>query len=266
MRTHDMTFYLGAHHPGWLSRLDIPLFISRRRLVGYKTLPVARSPWALDSGGFTELNKHGSWDAVPAEQYADEVKRFSEGCGKLQWAAIQDWMCEPFVLKKTGLTLAEHQRRTVRSYLDLKSLAPDLPWAPVLQGWSMGDYLRCVDLYDAHGVDLASLPIVGIGSVCRRQATAEAARIIRRIAGMGIALHGFGFKKSGLPDVADALASADSMAWSFAARKRPPLPGCTTHQNCANCWRWATRWYRELMASLKSLPARQMDLFSEGIR
>lgn len=48
-------FWLGTHKTGWLERTDVPLFISRRRLVERVTLPRARGPWALDSGGFTEL-------------------------------------------------------------------------------------------------------------------------------------------------------------------------------------------------------------------
>ena len=46
-------------------------------------------------------------------------------------------MCEPFMLAKTGLTVAEHQARTVANYLELRSLAPELPFVPVLQGWSL---------------------------------------------------------------------------------------------------------------------------------
>ena len=54
-------FYLGTHHPSWLRKTDVPLFVSRRRLAGLKTLPRARGPWALDSGGFQELILHGEW-------------------------------------------------------------------------------------------------------------------------------------------------------------------------------------------------------------
>src|SRR5436309_107712 len=47
-------------------------------------------------------------------------------------------------------------------------MAPELPITPVLQGQSISDYSRCADLYERHGVDLAALPLVGVGSVCRR--------------------------------------------------------------------------------------------------
>ena len=65
------------------------------------------------------------------------VRRYRDEIGGLEWAAPMDWMCEPFMLAKTGLTVAEHQARTVANYLELRSLAPELPFVPVLQGWSL---------------------------------------------------------------------------------------------------------------------------------
>jgi hypothetical protein len=53
------TFFLGTHMPHWLGLLDIPLFVSHRRLGRLKTLPRALGPWALDSGGFSELALFG---------------------------------------------------------------------------------------------------------------------------------------------------------------------------------------------------------------
>ena len=56
------------------------------------------------------------------------------------------------------------------------------------------DYLRHLELYAARGHDLTWLPVVGLGSVCRRQRTQEAADIVRRLAAEGLQLHVFGFK------------------------------------------------------------------------
>ena len=60
-------------------------------------------------------------------------------------------MCEPFITTRTGLSVAEHQRRTVTSLLALRDLDPGLPVIPVLQGWTITDYLRCADLLRARG-------------------------------------------------------------------------------------------------------------------
>jgi hypothetical protein len=57
---------------------------------------------------------------------------------------------------------------------------------------------------------------------------------------------GFGVKKSGLASYGVHLASADSLAWSFNARRNRPLPGCT-HKSCANCLRYALRWREEIL-------------------
>jgi hypothetical protein len=124
-------FLLGTHRPNWLEELTVPLFISHRRLKGYKTLPHACGEWALDSGGFTELSKYGEWRTTVPE-YLEAVTRYQAEVGNLAWAAPQDWMCEPWIIAKTGLSVREHQERTVTNYLDLRDRGP---FIPVLQGW-----------------------------------------------------------------------------------------------------------------------------------
>lgn len=247
-----MQFYLGTHKPHWLREISIPLFVSRRTLGALKHLPEALGPWALDSGGFSELSMYGEWRTSPT-QYLAEVKRFHDGCGKLEWSAIQDWMCEPHIVQKTGLTIPDHQARTIDSYLTL-SAARDLRFVPVLQGWQPEDYWRHWEQYEARGVRLESLPLVGVGSICRRQGTNEAVEIIASLANAGLRLHGFGFKKKGIEDAERYLVSADSMAWSRQARWRKALPGCLTHKNCANCMRFALKWRQELLSGLKNEP------------
>src|SRR4051812_4445749 len=90
---NGFVFYLGTHHLSWLEQTDVPLFISRRTLAARKALPRARGHWAIDSGGFTELSMHGRW-TIDARDYAELVRRARDEAGGLQWAAIQDWMCE----------------------------------------------------------------------------------------------------------------------------------------------------------------------------
>lgn len=204
-------------------------------------------PWALDSGGFSELSIHGHWTVTPL-QYVEEVRRYREEIGSLAWAAVQDHMCEPWILARTGASVAEHQHRTTESALQLRGLAPEVAWLPVLQGWRLEDYLRHWEAYDRAGIDLEAEPLVGLGSVCRRQRTEEVARIVQSLAPLRI--HAFGVKLAGLLKTADALASADSMAWSFTARHRSPLPGCT-HRNCANCLRFALQWREEVLRRIE---------------
>jgi hypothetical protein len=262
-------FLLGTHQPAWLARAGVPLFVSDRRLRGYRRLPRATTDWALDSGGFSELAEHGTWAHGPTpDQYVVRVRRYATEIGRLAWAAPQDWMCEPFILAKTGLTVVEHQARTVANYLLLRDLASDLPFAPVLQGWTPADYLRCVDTYTAAGVDLAAAPLVALGSVCRRQGTSEAEAIIVALRGVGITrLHGFAVKTLGLARYGHLLASADSLAWSVAARRGNPLAACTTHRNCANCLPYALAWRNRLLGHLRRSADRgeQLALFPTPI-
>lgn len=243
-----MIYYLGVHRPSWLPKAGVPLFLSDTVMRKRKSLPRAAYRWALDSGGFSEIHKHGRWTQRP-EDYVARVRRYADEVGRLDFAAPQDWMCEPQQLAKTGLTVPDHQVRTIDSVVQLRTMAPGLPWLPVLQGWEPDDYLRHRDAYAERGIDLTQEPRVGVGSVCRRQSTKMAESLIHRLSADGISVHAFGFKRLGLPGTHRALGSADSMAWSYRARRSDPLPGCT-HRNCANCLRYALQWRAELLERL----------------
>ncbi|WP_256920555.1 DUF7221 family queuine tRNA-ribosyltransferase-like protein [Streptomyces hilarionis] len=256
--TGGMRFYLTTHKRHWLRLTDVPLFLKSEHWDRAIKWDVARGPYAVDSGGFMELKDKGTWTR-PTRKYVDDLRRIWEHVGPYDWAAPQDWMCEDAILQGgwfggqyfvgTHLSVAEHQRRTVANFLELRSLAPDLRIAPVLQGRSIPEYERCVELYEKAGVDLRAEPVVGLGSVCRLQSTREGAAIVTAMASHGFKLHGFGFKILGLERVGHLLASADSAAWSSHARRRPPLPG-HTHKNCANCIDYALLWRERVVNAI----------------
>ncbi len=245
----NLRFYLGTHMPHWLGLVDVPLFISRTRMAQRRTLPVARGRWALDSGGFTELQYHGGWTIDPAD-YVAFVRRCADEIGQLDWAAPMDWMCEQIVIDGgqigrqrfvgTHLSVAEHQHRTVTNYLHLRTLAPELRIVPVLQGQTRDDYHRCVDLYERAGIDLAAEPVVGLGSVCRRQAT-------------------FGVKIRGLDMYAAYLTSADSLAWSLRGSHIRPCAHARRASE-ANCLPFALAWRDRVLRTGQST---QLDLLAE---
>lgn len=241
-------FYLGTQAVTWQRTLDVPLFISRRRLHDVKRLHRAIGPWALDSGGFSELHMHGRWTITP-DQYAGEVRRFVDEIGMLDFAAPMDWMCEPSILAKTGLDVRQHQALTVDNYLRLRDLDASLPFIPVLQGWHLHDYLAHVDLYDRMGVDLGSLPLVGVGSICRRHSETAIGFVVRTLARLGLSLHAFGVRGLAFQRLAHVLTSADSMAWTFNAWKDGPQPGCV-HRRCSWCPKYALRWRERLLAGV----------------
>lgn len=222
-----------------------PLMVSRNTMPK-KRLPRAVVPWVLDSGGFTELSLYGGW-RMGATEYVDLVRRYRDEVGMLQWAAPQDWMCEPWILHKTGRPLLHHQALTLANLLTLRGLAPDLPFIPVLQGWALQDYLDHADDYALNGIDLAAEVVVGVGSVCRRQGTDEAVAILRALHERGIRCHGFGLKAKGIARAWPYLASADSLAWSYAARYQPSCGRDNGRggavKTCANCRHAALEWY-----------------------
>lgn len=241
-----MQFFLGTHQVHWLSKVDVPLFVSHRRLRRYKTLPKAKAPWSLDSGGFSELSLHGKW-VTTHDEYVTAVRRYKAEVGNLQWAAPRDYMCEPVMIANTGLSVREHQYRTVESVIRLRTQSPDCPIICVLQGWKLRDYLNCIELYRGARIDLTKEPVVGVGSVCRRQATEEIGRIFETLHGQGLRLHGFGVKTAGLKLYGRYLTSADSLAWSFGGRRAGPCVHGSRAKSESNCLAWALQWREKVL-------------------
>ncbi len=264
----EFQFFLGAPNPAWLWRYpDVPLFVSRRQMPKSK-FQRAVTNWALDSGGFTELQQYGMW-TIDAHEYGVLIDRYHRNVGRLLWAAPQDWMCEPIVIHGgyvggqrfagTGLSVREHQIRTVENFLELEGSC-QVPIIPVIQGFSIDEYHDCIELYVRNGVDLTTYPTVGVGSICRRQATQEACDILKSICQRGINIHGFGLKREALKNVVSSLVSADSMAWSFNARRAGPATCGKINsrtgepiKNCANCYHAALEWYEKTMTMIQAI-------------
>lgn len=211
-----MRFFVGLHQPSDARHFQAS-FVSVNRLRMRKSDFVVND-WIMDSGAFTEVAKHGGYSR-PVSEYAEQIRRWKV-CGNLMAAAAQDYMCEPFVLAKTGLTLLDHQRLTIERYDALLAEDTGAYILPVLQGYEPQEY---VDHIRAYGDRLAYGAWVGVGSVCKRNADPKAiARVLFAIKDErpDLRLHGFGVKTTALqhPVIRDLLWTADSMAWSFSAR------------------------------------------------
>jgi len=212
-----MMFLTGMHHPHQAAKVPAA-FVSVHALAKRKSgFPVRR--WVMDSGAFTTIMKFGGYPE-PVECYAQHIRRFA-GNGRLLAAVAQDYMCEPHMLAKTGLTVADHQRLTIERYDEL--MACDVGGVrimPVLQGYKPAEYVAHVRAYGARLVHRAW---VGVGSICKRNKNPHAiAAVLLAIKRErpDLRLHAFGCKITALSLqlVRDLLFSADSMAWSFAAR------------------------------------------------
>ena len=226
-----MRFFTGLHQPSDARHFDAA-FISVNRLRARKSHFVV-GDWIMDSGAFTEISTHGRYRSSVAE-YAREIRRWAN-CGNLLAAVAQDWMCEPHIVKRTGLTVAMHQQLTIMRYDALLAEQPGIYILPVLQGYQPAEY---VDHIRAYGDRLAHGQWVGVGSVCKRNGDPnQIAAVLLAIKHErpDLRLHGFGLKTTALgsPLVTSLLHTADSMAWSFHAR---------INGRNANDWREAKRW------------------------
>jgi hypothetical protein len=231
-----MEFFTGLHHPSAAKHFH-QCMISFNRLRGRKKDFVV-DRWILDSGGFTQVLQHGEFLESVAE-YAAEIARWAR-CGSLLAAISQDYMCGAAVLARTGLSLREHQTKTVQRFDALRALSPACVYLmPVLQGDQPTDYVQHVHDY---GERLALGAWVGVGNIAARQTNLELMRgilvSIHRVR-PDLRLHGFGLKLTSLQDflVRSLLATADSMAWSYAARRSG---------RSANDWREADAFRRHV--------------------
>ncbi|MBN3951920.1 MAG: hypothetical protein HWQ38_37840 [Nostoc sp. NMS7] len=197
------------------------VMISVNQLQKRKSDFVAKD-WILDSGAFTEISRYGQYRSSVGE-YAMQIRRWSQ-CGNLLIAVSQDWMCEPFILERTGLTVTQHQQLTIERYDALLPLVPQVPIMPVIQGYKISEYLSHIDQY---GDRLLPNMWVGVGSVCKRNSDLNQIEdILASIKNKrpDLRLHGFGLKQTALesPVVQSLLYSCDSMAWSYPLRFKSP--------------------------------------------
>ena len=229
-----MRFFCGLHQPSDAKHFAA-CFVSVNRLRDRKG-PFQVGDWIMDSGAFTEVSTHGRYRHSVAE-YAAQIRRWA-GNGNLLAAVAQDWMCEPWIVAKTGLSVQEHQRLTIERYDAL--MAEDTGGVyvlPVLQGYEPVEYVQHVQMY---GDRLKAGAWVGVGSICKRNSSPRAIEAVLLAISAerpDLQLHGFGLKATALRSalVFDLLYSADSMAWSYQAR----MAGRN-----GNDWREAKRWMR----------------------
>ncbi len=212
----DFLFFVGLHQPADARHFE-RTFISVNRLRRRRRPFPARS-WIMDSGAFTEISNHGRY-RQSEEEYAEQIDRW-QTVGDFKAAAIQDFMCEPWIIAKTGLSVAEHQSLTLERFDRLRDLTP-APLLPVLQGYAPEEYVQHIDDY---GARLPNGAWVGVGSVCRRNhdpGQIEDILLAVKSHRRDLRLHGFGLKITALRSgiVRELLHSSDSMAWSYAARR-----------------------------------------------
>lgn len=177
---------------------------------------------ALDSGGFVAAVKFGD--------YRHSIEQYINLVASAQWAwwASMDYCCEPEVAGDRPTRLLR-MAATVDLYYQCRTAARRRGLTdpmPVLQGWKTGEYLQSMEWYGFEQWPA----LVGVGSVCRRHIHGpdglfEVIAALDRALPAGVRLHLFGVKSGALEALGNhpRIASVDSMAWDFAARRARPV-------------------------------------------
>lgn len=210
---------------------------------------------ALDSAGFVAMTHYG--------KYLWSVEDYVELAGIHSWAwwAQMDFCCEPEIADNqyaidarvwaSAYNLA-YCRKVAKTWKDSGADWLQEPM-PVLQGWSVKDYVRCIHLYDE--VLEGKWPaLVGLGSVCRRPVlgTNGLLEIVSRLTSelpTHVGLHLFGVKGSSLPKLGNRVVSIDSAAWQYRAR----MIALESGESCTTVLKEKIMrdWYRKQMSSQK---------------
>ena len=219
---------------------------------------------ALDSAGFVAAVRYGEYQWEVAD-YLDLVASFP-----WRWWAAMDYCNEPQVAADKPLRLLR-MAATVARYEACAGEARrrGLPAPmPVLQGWTAAEYVQSFEWLALEPCP----PLLGVGSVCRRQVNGpdgvlEIVESLDRILPATTQLHLFGVKSNALSVLAHhpRIASTDSMAWDFAARReRPTLRTSSFRIECMD--RWVQ--HQQTRISSRVLPQQQpfAFLFDEPVR
>ena len=247
------------------ARLDAPVLVSANALPVWDTDALGLRHWrgfghrnlhfvaersvTLDSGGFVA--------AVRYRGFEWSVGQYMALCAAAPWTrfASMDWYVEPEVAGAHEEVL-DRVSGTVRLNRDCLREARRLGVAdrfmPLIQGWEVDDYLRCLDLM----FDLDPFPVVGVGSMCRRHVEGPTGilqvvhELDKALGDSPVRLHLFGLKSQGMAAVRahPRVASFDSQAYGVAARQNARKAG--VRKTDAFVAREMERWYRRQRALL----------------
>lgn len=208
---------------------------------------------ALDSAGFVAMARYRGFP-WSVSQYLDLVASWP-------WAWYASWdQCVEPEIASSKIDVYFRLAETCRLLSEVRSQARDrgLPDPmPVVQGWEVDHYRWSLD-----HLPLSSWPkLLGVGSMCRRRVHGPngiltIVEALDRTLPPGVGLHLFGVKGEALRYLSDhpRIASVDSMAWDFAARRQVPV-GRTSEMRIDVMHQWVRR-----NASQLELPKAPYDL------
>lgn len=177
---------------------------------------------ALDSAGFVAAVKYHGY-IWSMNQYLDLAASHDWA-----WYAGMDF-CVEKEIAGTQTDALFRIAETCRMYHELRQAARDRGMKdpmPIIQGWTVSQYLWCIDNFPL--IDWPDL--IGVGSMCRRHIRGEngilaVIEALDKVLPPNTKLHCFGIKGPVMEIIGKhpRLASIDSLAWDFAARRDHPV-------------------------------------------
>jgi len=205
------------------------------------------SSLSLDSAGFVALSHYWGYPWA-TEDYLDLAASYP-----FRWFASMDYCVEPEIAPDRE-EVRDRISRTIGVNRDCWRGAHDRDIAhrfmPVVQGRVAGDYENCID---ALGDIIDAVPLIGIGSMCRRPVGGSDGVIaifehLDRILGEGTMLHAFGIKGTALSKLRGLehrIQTVDSQAFGIASRIEARQRGISKTDVFVadHMERWARRQY-----------------------
>lgn len=180
---------------------------------------VASMPVCLDSAGFVAMRRYRGFP-WPLDAYLDLC-----AAAPWRWFASMDLCVEPEIAGNESAVLDRVSgtvRLNVRCMTGARHRGILDRLVPVIQGWEVRHYLRCLDRLSAH---LDGFPLIGVGSMCRRSVEGQRGILqvvdaLDRELPAGVRLHLFGLKSTGMEEIRGhpRIASVDSQAYGVRAR------------------------------------------------
>ena len=169
----------------------------------------------LDSGGFSFFSRWGDYPFT-LEQYLDLVY-YIKDIHPLFRVVTLDYPCEPEIDRSQLMTNEERINKTVSNTVRCFDSDNTLPWLPVIQGYTIQEYLSCIDKYKDAGV---MSDYWAIGSICSRKGSPYQIRNILATIKKhheSKKIHSFGLSLKYLadPQVFHSIYSSDSSAWNW---------------------------------------------------
>ena len=169
----------------------------------------------VDSGGFAFFSRWGEYP-FSLESYLDLVY-YVQDTHPLFRVATLDYPCEPEIDRSQLMTNEERITKTVSNAVLCVDTDKSLPWLPVIQGYTIQEYLSCIEQYREAGLES---DYWAIGSICSRKGSPyEIRNIVTKIKELHPKnkLHAFGLSLPYLADlqVFQSLYSSDSAAWNW---------------------------------------------------